>query len=259
MKIDVANLRVWITAGAQGIGRAIAESFLTSGAHVHICDIDADRLAVCQSELPGIGTSVADVANPLQVDQCFEQVIARMGGIDVLVNNAGISGPTGPVEEVTAEAWQQTLNVNINGQFYCTRRVVPTMKAQRNGSIVNISSTAGLFGYPLRSPYATSKWAVVGFSKTLAMELGEFGIRVNAICPGSIRNPRMDGVIEREAAHRGISSDAVRNAYAKQVSLQTFIEPQEIANMVLFICSPLGAKISGQALCVDGHTETLRT
>ena len=182
-----------------------------------------------------------------------------MGGVDVLVNNAGISGPAGPVDTLEPEAWRQTMEVNINGQFYCTRRVVPALKAQRSGSIVNIASTAGLFGYPWRTPYAASKWAVIGFTKSLAMELGEYGIRANAICPGSINNPRMDGVIAMEAAVSGRSEAEIRQQYAKQVSLQTFIDPEEIANMVLFICSPLGAKITGQALCVDGHTETLRT
>lgn len=259
MNIDVNDLRVWITAGGQGIGRAIAEAFLANGAQVHVCDVDAARLAECAAELPALGASVADVADSAQVQQSFDAAIAQMGGIDVLVNNAGISGPTGAVEDIDPLAWQQTMNVNINGHFYCTRLVVPLMKAQRSGSIVNISSTAGLYGYPLRSPYASSKWAVIGFTKTLAMELGELGIRANAICPGSINNSRMDGVIEREAALRGLSTAEIRQSYAKQVSMQTFIDPEEIANMVLFISSPLGAKISGQALCIDGHTETMRT
>jgi len=259
MNIDVANLRVVVTAGAQGIGRAITEAFLAGGAQVHICDIEPDRLAACQHALPGVGISTADVSDPAQVDAFIEAALSQMGGIDVLVNNAGISGPAGPVEMLEPEAWRQTIEVNLNGQFYCTRRVVPSMKKQRSGSIVNISSTAGLFGYPLRAPYAASKWAVVGFTKTLAMELGSYGIRANAICPGSINNPRMDGVIAMEAVASGRSETEIRQQYTRQVSLQTFIDPEEIANLVLFICSPLGAKISGQTLCVDGHTETLRT
>ena len=259
MNIDVSNLRVVVTAGGQGIGRAIAEAFLAGGARVHICDVDPDRLDACRQALPTLGIAMADVADPDQVDAFIAAAVAEMGGIEVLVNNAGISGPAGTVESITPAAWRQTMAVNIDGQFYCARRVVPVMKQQRFGSIVNIASTAGLFGYPLRSPYAASKWAVIGFTKTLAMELGTYGIRVNAICPGSINNPRMDGVIAMEAAATGRPEAEIRQNYAKQTSLQTFIDPEEVARLVLFICSPLGAKISGQALCVDGHTETLRT
>ncbi|MEM7031212.1 MAG: SDR family oxidoreductase [Chloroflexota bacterium] len=258
MNIDVSDLRVIITAGAQGIGRAIAEAFLTNGAQVHICDIDPNRLRTCQEALPDIGIHVADVSDPDQVDAFIAHAIQEMGGVDVLVNNAGISGPAGAVETLEAQAWVKTMDVNINGQFYCTRRVIPHMKAQRAGSIVNISSTAGLSGYPLRSPYAASKWAVIGFAKTLAMELGQYGIRANAICPGSMNNPRMDHVIAIESEASGRSEADIRKQYTNQVSMQTFIDPEEIANMVLFICSPLGIHISGQALCVDGHTETLR-
>lgn len=259
MQIDVNGLRVVITAGAQGIGRAIAEAFIAGGASVFICDINAERLAHCQRDLPTIGTIVADVSDPAQVNAFIDTALEHMGGIDVLVNNAGISGPAGAVETLSVEGWQRTLAVNLHGQFYCTRRVVPLLKAQCSGSIVNISSTAGLYGYPNRTPYAASKWAVIGFTKSLAMELGDYGIRVNAICPGSINNPRMDHVIAIEAEATGRSEADIRANYTSQVSMQTFIDPEEIANLVLFICSPLGAKISGQALSVDGNTETLRT
>ena len=260
MELSVAGLRVMITAGGQGIGYAIAVAFLEGGAQVHICDVDENRLAACRDKWPELGTTVADVSDPVQVDRWFEAVgNGRLHGLDVLVNNAGISGPALPVEAISPEAWRQTMAVNIDGQFYCTRRAVPLLKQAGGGSIINISSTAGLFGYPLRSPYAASKWAVIGLTKTLAMELGEFNIRVNAICPGSINGPRMDQVIAMEAATRGVDSTWVRQNYTRQVSLNTFIEAEEIANMALFICSPAGAKISGQALCVDGHTETLRT
>ena len=260
MELSWEGLRVMVTAGGQGIGYAIAAAFLSGGAQVHICDVNAERLAACRAAWPALGTTVADVSDPAQVDTLFEGVVnGRLQGLDVLVNNAGISGPVLPVEEISPKAWRQTMAVNIDGQFFCARRAVPLLKQAGGGSIVNISSTAGLFGYPLRSPYAASKWAVIGFTKTLAMELGAFNIRVNAICPGSINGPRMDQVIATEAATRAVSPEMVRRNYTKQVSLNTFIEAEEIANMVLFICSPAGAKISGQALCVDGHTETMRT
>ena len=259
MKLSLEGLRVVVTAGGQGIGYAIATAFLENGARVHVCDVDAERLAACRDVWPELGTTVADVSDVAQVDGLFAEVGHEFQGLDVLVNNAGISGPVLPVEDISPEAWRQTMAVNIDGQFLCARRAVPLLKQAGGGSIVNISSTAGLFGYPLRSPYAASKWAVIGFTKTLAMELGEFNIRVNAICPGSINGPRMDRVIAAEATTRGVAPEMVRHNYTKQVSMNTFIEAEEIANMVLFICSPAGAKISGQALCVDGHTETMRT
>lgn len=253
--VSVAGLRIMITAGGAGIGHAIAKMFVENGAQVHVCDVAPERLEALQ----GMGATVCDVANEAQVDNWFAEAQAYLGGLDVLVNNAGISGPAAKIEDVPTSAWEETLAVNLTGQFFCCRRAVPLLKANGSGSIVNIASTAGLYGYPLRSPYAASKWAVIGLTKTLAMELGTFNIRVNAICPGSINNPRMDGVIERESAARGISPATIRQNYLNQVSMQTFIDPEEIAAMTLFICSEAGKHISGQALCVDGHTETMRS
>lgn len=251
--------RVLISAGASGIGFASAKAFLAAGARVHVCDVSSDALADCKLAHPQLITTQADIADVAQVDRLFEEVRANWGGLDVLVNNAGISGPTAPVEEVAPEEWERTMAVNINGHFLCTRRAVPLLKEAGGGSIVSISSTAGLFGYPLRTPYVASKWAIIGFTKSLAMELGEYGIRVNAICPGSINNARMDGVINAEAEATDISANEIRTAYENQVSMRTFIDPHEIADMLVFICSDKGRSISGQALSVDGHTETLRT
>jgi len=258
-EIDVAGLRVLVTAGAQGIGRTIAEAFISGGAQVHMCDQDPDLLAALIHEVPEVGVSVADVANEEQVQAFVAAAVSSMGGVDVLINNAGISGPAGPIETLDLASWNRTMEVNVAGMFLCMREVVPLMKAQRSGSIINISSTAGLFGYPNRAPYAASKWAVVGLTKSLAMEVGEFGVRVNTIAPGSINNPRMDYVIAIESDALGRDAGEVRANYERQVSMQTFIDPEEIANMAVFLASPLGAKISGQALAIDGHTETLRT
>ncbi len=252
------QLRVIITAGGAGLGRTMAETFLENGAKVHICDVIEEQLADCRVALPGIGTTLADVSDPMQVDQLFDEAADHLGGLDVLVNNAGISGPTGPIEELSPEDWDQTMAVNINGQFYCARRAVPLLKAAGGGSIINLSSTAGFLGYPLRSPYAASKWAVIGLTKSLAMELGQFGIRVNAICPGPVESLRMDAVIAAEAEAMGVSEDTIRAAYYRQTSLHTFVTKQDIANMALYLCSDIGSKISGQAVTVDGHTETLR-
>lgn len=251
--------RVLVTAAARGIGRAIVEGFLERGARVHICDVDAAALAAFQADFPAASATQADVSDPTQVNRLFAEVETQLGGLDVLVANAGIAGPTAPVEEVTPVQWQRTIDVNLNGAFYCVRGAVPLLKAAGGGSLVIMSSAAGLFGYPLRSPYAASKWALVGLTKTLAMELGEFGIRVNAICPGPVAGPRIDGVIEAKARARGVSVEHMREAYLNTLSLHTFIDRQDIANLILFLTSPAGARISGQALAVDGHTETLRT
>lgn len=251
--------RVIVTAGAAGIGRAIAEAFADAGAQVHVCDVDLARLDTLIRARPEIGTSVADVSEPNQVAGLFDEALERLGGLDVLVNNAGIAGPTAPVEEVTPEEWRRTMAVNIDGQFHCVRLAVPALRAAGGGAIVNLASTAGLMGYPLRAPYAASKWAVVGLTKTLAMELGKDGIRVNAICPGPVSGPRMERIAAAEAEAKGVSSEEVRMGYVKQVSMQRFIDANEIAQTVLFLCGPSGRSISGQSLGVDGHTETLRT
>ena len=201
---------------------------------------------------------VADVADTQGVDLVFDEVMTRLGGLDLLVNNVGIAGPTAAVEQMDPADFDHCVRVNLGSMFRCTRKAVPLLR-ERPGSIVNISSTAGLFGYPLRSPYAAAKWAVIGLTKTWAMELGADGIRVNAICPGSVGGPRMDGVIDREAAATGVSLAAVRAAYEQQVSMGAFVDAFDIAEAVAFLASPAARFISGQVLGVDGHTETLRT
>ena len=257
MADGLTNSRVIITAGGAGIGRAIARAFHAAGARIHICDVDAATLADAQAELPGLGVSEADVSDPDQVDRLFDAALGALGGLDVLVNNAGIAGPTALLEDCEPAEWRRTLAINLDGQFYCLRRAIPALKAAGGGAIVNLASTAGLYGYPRRGPYVASKWAIVGLTKSLAIELGPSGIRVNAICPGSIEGPRMDRVIAAEAAATGYSEEEVRQAYMRNTSMRCFIDAEDIANMAVFLCSPAGAKVSGQALAVDGHTESL--
>ncbi|MFQ5784396.1 MAG: SDR family oxidoreductase [Alphaproteobacteria bacterium] len=253
----LAGKRVIVTAAGAGIGRAIAGAFLDAGARVHVCDVDAERLAAFRTSVPELGATVADVADAVQVDRLFEEALGHLGGLDVLVNNAGIAGPTGPIEMLSPQDWRRTFEVNLDGQFFCLRRAVPLLKEAGGGAIVNLASTAGFMPYPLRTPYAASKWAVVGLSKSLASELGAFGIRANAVCPGSVAGARMDRVIVAEAESRGTSVEAVRESYLRQCSLRCFIDPEDIAATVLFVCSDAGAKITGQVLSVDGHTESL--
>lgn len=258
MKLEIDGLRVVVTAGGSGIGRAIAELFAGGGARVWTCDVDAEALESVAA-VDGISGQAADVVDTAAVDAFMAAALADLGGVDLLVNNAGIAGPGGPVESVDPDAVTRTLDVDVTSMFRTARHAVPAMKAQGSGSIVNISSTAGVFGFPNRSPYAAAKWAVVGLTKTMAMELGEFGIRVNAICPGSINGPRMEHVIELEAEASGRPVDVVREGMHAQVSMRTFVDAEEIAQTIAFLASPLGAKISGQALSVDGNTETLRS
>lgn len=257
MELALQGKRAVVTAGAEGIGRAITETLVKAGARVHICDVDEAKLQAAAQALPGLGTTLADVAEPADVDRLFDEALGAMGGLDILVNNAGIAGPTGPVDEIDYEGWRRCIAVDLDGPFLCARRAVPAIRAAGGGSIVNISSTAGLFGFPNRSPYAAAKWGVIGFTKTLAMEHGPDGIRVNAICPGSVSGPRIDRVIAADAKERGLPEDEIRAAYQRQVSMRCFVDAEDIANMILFLCSDAGAKVSGQALAVDGHTESL--
>ena len=249
---------MWITAAASGIGYAFARAFVENGAVVHICDIREDLLTDCKKTLPNIGATLTDIADPAQVNLLFDEAEKHLGGLDVLINNAGIAGPTAAVEDVTPAEWDRTMAINISGQFYCARRAVPLIKAAGGGSIVNMSSSAGILGYPMRSPYAASKWAVIGLTKTMAMELGEFGIRVNAVCPNAVEGPRMDAVIAAEAQAKGISEKEVYERLVDGTSMRTFVSTDDVVNLVFFICSEAGSKISGQALSVDGYTETLR-
>lgn len=259
MQQDLDGKRALITAGAGGIGLAIAEAFVAAGAKVHTCDVDDAALADLRIALPQVSASRCDVADPDQVAELFAAAESSLGGLDILVNNAGISGPTGRVEDCSIDDWRRTLGVCLDGQFYCLRHAVPLLRRAGGGSIVNIASTAGILGYPLRAPYVAAKWGVVGLTKSLAIELGPEGIRVNAVCPGSVDGPRMDRVIAAEASARGTSEDQVRRGYQRQASLRCFMTTQDIANMVLFVCSDAGAKIAGQTLTVDGNTESLIT
>jgi NAD(P)-dependent dehydrogenase (short-subunit alcohol dehydrogenase family) len=252
-----AGPRIVVTAAAAGLGRVIAESFLAVGARVALCDLPGPALAEVQRVHPTLLALPCDVASEAEVAGFFRQALGELGGIDILVNNAGIAGPTGVLEAGEPEAIRRCIEVDLLSQFWCLRHALPVMKLQRSGLIVNLSSTAGLFGYPLRTPYAAAKWGVIGLTKSLAMEVGEFAIRVNAICPGSLTGDRMDRVIAAEAKARGQSEEEVRAAVTRGVSLRTFIRPEEIAAMIHYLASPAGKNITGQALSVDGGTETL--
>jgi NAD(P)-dependent dehydrogenase (short-subunit alcohol dehydrogenase family) len=251
-----ADAVVLVTAGASGIGRVIAETFLANEHAVHVCDMDASAVGDFLTANTGATATVADVANPDKVENVFSDIESRYGRLDVLVNNAGIAGPIAPVEEIDPEAWDRTIAVDLNSHFYCVRKAVPMLKRAGGGSIITIASTAAYFGCPLRTPYAASKWGLIGLTKTLAMELGQYGIRANAICPGSVEGERIRTVMEHDARKQGKTMEEIRESYLRQNSMRTFVEAKDVANMILFLVSDQGAKISGQALGLDGNTES---
>ncbi|MEL7187092.1 MAG: SDR family oxidoreductase [Pseudomonadota bacterium] len=246
---------VLITGAASGIGRRTAERFLEEGAAVHICDVSRASVDEFLAANPNASASVTDVSDRASVDQLFADF--PHDHLDVLVNNAGIAGPSAPVDQHDEDGWDQCIQVNLNGTFYVTKRAVPLLRKSDSASIVNIASTAALFGYPLRSSYTATKWAMIGLMKTWAMELGPEGIRVNAVCPTSVEGPRIDGVIEREAQARGVTTEEVRNNYLRQSSMRTFVTADDVADVILFLSSDGAGKISGQSISVDGHTENL--
>ena len=254
MEISCEGRRAVVTAGGSGIGRVIAETLATNGAAVFTCDIDAGLVEDVQGG--GIGAVVADVGDPAQVDRLFQAAADAMGGVDVLVNNAGIAGPTARVEQIEPADWDRTIAVNISGQFYCARRAVPLMREAGRGAIVNISSTAGRLGFPLRLPYATSKFAITGLTKTLAIELGPANISVNAILPGYILNERGRRVIRAKAKAAGRTEGEMEAAILGNIAMRTGIAEQEIADLALYLCSDSGRHISGQLLGVDGAFDT---
>jgi len=251
------GLRVLVTAGAGGIGAAIARGFHEAGARVHVCDIDRAALDRLNADCPGITASTADASVAHDVDQVFDDLRGTLGGLDLLVNNAGIAGPTGPIESLDAAGWERTIAVNLHSQYYFARRAIPLLAESANPSIIAMSSVAGRLGYAFRTPYASSKWAIVGLMKSLAIELGPRGIRVNAILPGTVEGDRMQGVIAARAAVAGIAEEAMREQYLAKISLRRMVTADDVAAMALFLCTPAARNITGQAISVDGNMEFL--
>ncbi len=252
MDTRLDGLRAVVTAGAGGLGLAITRALVGEGATVFVGDVDERALANLPSAVKCAGV---DVSDPGAVAAWLDPIAAS--GVDLLVNNAGIAGPTKPLEEISADEWRRCLAVGLDGQFHCARRVIPAMKRQQSGAIVNVSSTAGFHGMPYRAPYVAAKFGVIGLTKTLAMELGRHGIRVNAVAPGAITGERMDRVIAAHAEAEGLPREEIRSLYAEGTSMGTFVDPEEIADLVVFLASARGKRISGQVISVDGHTETL--
>ncbi|MCC7548217.1 MAG: SDR family oxidoreductase [Burkholderiales bacterium] len=256
MELSMKGKRVLITAGAGGIGRVMTETFVKAGARVHVCDVVQSAIDETVKSL-GVTATLCDVSNLEQVDRMFADAGRHLGALDVLINNAGIAGPTGRVEEISVSDWQRCIEIDLNGMFYCTRLAVPMLRAAGGGSIINLSSAAGRLGFPYRTPYAAAKWAVVGFSKSLSMEVGTDGIRVNAIQPGVVEGERIDRVIAAKAQAVGIGFEEQKRISLERVSMRSMVSPQDVANMALFLASDAGAHVTGQAISVCAGVEML--
>jgi NAD(P)-dependent dehydrogenase (short-subunit alcohol dehydrogenase family) len=243
--------RVLVTAGASGIGREIARAFVANGAKVFVSDIDPKGLEALSHEIDGVNTKVCDNSKRSDVEALIPVAAEALGGLDVLVNNAGISGPTAPVEEMDPDKWEAVMNVNLNGTFNVTRLAIPYLKKSPAGSIIIMSSLGGRFGYPNRSPYCTSKWGLIGFAKTLALELGEFNIRANAIAPGAVGGERIEHVLEGRAKTEGKTLEQEKADAMSVQALKRFVDPKDIAALCIFLASDAGKSISGQVLPID--------
>lgn len=241
---------VLITAGGSGIGRAMAEAFHEAGHQVWVTDVTDVGL----QDVPWT-TSICDASSEDDTKTLFHDINGSWGDVDVVCANAGIAGPTSAIEDTDLKAWQNCVSVNLEGAFLTAKYATPMMKRQTSGSLIFTTSTAGLFGYPNRAPYAAAKWGIIGLMKTIAMELGPHGIRANAIAPGAVEGPRMEGVLEREAAAKGMTRDDVYTGYAAGTSMRTFVTAQDIAAMAVFLGSDAARHVSGQVIAVDGHTE----
>ena len=250
--VNALAQRVLISAGASGIGLAMAKAFADKGASVRVSDVDQVALDSLPENITG---SRVDASNEAEVAALFDEIREDWGGLDVLCANAGIAGPTASIENIKLEDWRTCVSVNLEGAFLAAKYAAPIMKAQKSGAITFTSSTAGIYGYPNRAPYSAAKWAVIGLMKTVAMELGPQGIRANAICPGAVEGPRMEGVLEREAAAKGMTRDQVYEGYAAGTSMKSFVTAEDIANMAVFLSSKEARLVSGQVISVDGHTE----
>ena len=254
---SLQNKKIIISAGASGIGWATAKVCLSRGAIVYICDIDAKSLKKIQKHplnKKKLFAYECDASDEYEVSDFFNKVRKKTKKIDALINNVGVAGPTGNIEKLSSDDWEQTLKINVISHFYFTKLTIPMLKKNKGGSIVNISSTAGIMGFALRSPYAASKWAVIGVTKTLAMELGKFKIRVNAVCPGTIKGDRMARVIRDKAKFLKVSKKIIEKDFLSMTSMNSWISQEDIGKMCSFLISSDSEKISGQVFPVDGNT-----
>ena len=249
--------KVIITAGASGIGFETAKEFINGGAKVAVCDIDSEALEAAKRNLPGLLTYFCDVSKPEETKTFIENAAKQLHGIDTLVNNAGIGGPTKKIEDITPEEWNNCIDICLGGQFNCISSTVKYLKESNNPSIINLSSAAGRMGFALRTPYSAAKWGVIGLSKSLAIELGEYGVRVNAVLPGVVSGKRQEKILKSKAAARNISYEEVEAEALSFASIKQYVSPLDIAKQIVFLASDSGKMISGQAISVCGDLKML--
>ena len=250
MDLNLKDHRVIVTAGAAGIGLEIAKAFRDEGAHVWVCD-------VAPAKIDGVQSAICDVSNRNQVGDFFNKAVEDMGGLDCLVNNAGIAGPTGKIDEIDPAEWDDTLSVCLTGQFNFARLAMPYLRQSKNPSMANLSSLAGRVGFAQRTPYAAAKWGVIGLTKSLSIEGGPDGIRVNAILPGLVAGDRQVRVLTAKAEARGINFDDMETEAFSKTSIKDYVEPSQIADQIVYLASMRARTISGQAISVCGDTQML--
>lgn len=251
------DLCVLISGGAAGIGAALAAAYIDAGAKVHVCDVSEAAIADFQARFPDALATRADVSDAAQIDAVFAAHAARFGRLDVLVNNAGIAGPTAGIDAIDDAAWEATVTINLNAQYRFAHRAVPLLKQSPHAHILCMASVAGRLGYAWRTPYAATKWAIVGLMKSLASELGPDDIRVNALLPGIVEGPRMDAVIRARAEQVGVPYEAMVDEYLNKISLRRMVTADDVAAMALFLCSPAARNVTGQMISIDGNVEYL--
>ena len=259
-QLKLLNKKIIISAAAEGIGWSIAQECMQNGAIVYLTDKNNESLdKISKHDLyeKQLFLDRVNAHDAQEVEDYFNKIENKVDSVDALINNVGIAGPTGRLEELNINDWRETIDININSHFYYTKFSIPLIKNNNGGSIINLSSTAGLFGFPFRSPYAASKWAVIGMTKSLAVELGEFNIRVNAICPGSVSGDRMKRVMEAKAKSLGVKEESIQKDYESMVSLKSFVDKKDVSNMAVFLLSEEAKRISGQVMTVDGNTERM--
>jgi NAD(P)-dependent dehydrogenase (short-subunit alcohol dehydrogenase family) len=257
---SLKNKKIVISAGASGIGWAITKTCVARGAQVFLCDINdklINKINKNRKYKNKIFAYECDASNESDVINFFTKVLKKTKKIDSLINNIGIAGPTATLEKINSEEWEKTLQVNVVSHFYFNKQAIPVMKKNKRGSIINLSSGAGIMGFPLRSPYAASKWAIVGLTKTLAMELGKFRIRVNAICPGTIKGKRMKQVVRDKAKFLKVSQKMVEKEFVSMASMNSWIYEDDIGKICAFLISNDSERISGQIIGVDGNATRL--
>ena len=257
MDLNLKGSKVIVSAGGSGIGLAIVQGFLAEGAEVATCDISPELVSQLRKNYPAVYCEDVDVADAKAVQNFTQSAIGQLEGLDCLVNNAGIAGPTSPIEEIQEADWEHCLSVCLSSQYFFTKAAVPVLRRSENSSIVNISSAAGKYGFAFRTPYSTAKWGVIGLTKSLAIELGSDQIRVNTILPGLVSGERQQRVLTAKAEKRGVSFDKIEKEAFSYTSIKSYVTPQDIANQVLYLASDKGKLISGQAISVDGDTRML--